>query len=113
MDGTCAGITDGHTEYVDAGFTLMDLVKHALKTVINVLRPQDRLAMIVFSDNSMALFDFTGMDQANKEMSIKHVDTLRGTSSTNAYAGLEHGCRLVANRTDKSRNASVLFFTDG
>ena len=39
MSLSCAGQTDGKTVYVEAGFSLLDLVKHGMKTVINVMRP--------------------------------------------------------------------------
>lgn len=50
MGASCAGITDGKTEYVDMGFSLLDLVKHALKTIIKTLRPFDRMSLILFDD---------------------------------------------------------------
>jgi hypothetical protein len=39
MGATCAGKTDGKTEYVEMGYSLLDLVKHAMKTILKVLRP--------------------------------------------------------------------------
>jgi len=50
MGGSAACQTDGHTEYEDLGFSLMDLVKHAVKTVIKAMRPQDRISIILFDD---------------------------------------------------------------
>ena len=50
MDASCAGVTDGSTVYIDLGFSLLDLVKHAIKSIIGTLRPQDRLGIIVFDD---------------------------------------------------------------
>lgn len=50
MCGAAACQTDGHTEYEDLGFSLMDLVKHAMKTVVNALRAQDRISIILFDD---------------------------------------------------------------
>ena len=38
MAQSCAGVTDGRTQYVEAGFSLLDLIKHALKTIIGVMR---------------------------------------------------------------------------
>ena len=39
MGSSCAGIQDGKTEYVDCGFSLLDLVQHALKAMVKTLRP--------------------------------------------------------------------------
>ena len=50
MGGSCAGVQDGKTEYVDLGFSLLDLVKHAIKSVILTLRPNDRFSLILFDD---------------------------------------------------------------
>lgn len=50
MGSSCAGIQDGKTEYVDSGFSLLDLVKHAIKAMINTLRPQDRLSLIIYNN---------------------------------------------------------------
>ena len=48
MDGSASGRNDGSTEYLDLGYSLLDLVKHATKTIILTMRPEDRLAIIVF-----------------------------------------------------------------
>lgn len=113
MGASCAGKTDGKTEYVELGYSLLDLVKHALKTVMKVLRPQDRLALILFDDAVETPFDFMAMDQDNQEMAAAVVEALEGRNSTNIYLALETAMKLVQKRNDKSRNAAVLFFTDG
>lgn len=62
MGWSCAGKTDGRTEYVENGFSLLDLVRHALKTVIKTLRPQDRLCFMTFNNSSKVVMPFTKMD---------------------------------------------------
>lgn len=41
------------------------------------------------------------------------VECLEGRNSTNIYLALETAIKLIQARADKSRNASILFFTDG
>jgi uncharacterized protein with von Willebrand factor type A (vWA) domain len=53
------------------------------------------------------------MEQGNQELAITVIDLLEGRNSTNIYLALETAMKLVQNRSDKSRNASILFFTDG
>ena len=66
MGGSAACLTDGKTEYEDLGFSLMDLVKHAVKTVVKVLRPTDRVSIVLFDDKVEVPYDFTEMTDANR-----------------------------------------------
>lgn len=50
MGQSAACQTDGKTEYEDLGFSLLDLVKHAVKTVIKTMRATDRIALILFNN---------------------------------------------------------------
>ena len=52
MTQTASGVTDGKTEYVELGYSLLDLVKHALKTIAKTMREKDRLALITFNDGA-------------------------------------------------------------
>lgn len=63
MGATAAGKTDGKTEYVDLGFSLLDLIKHALKAVIRTLRDEDRLCLIVYDDAVDILFELMPMSK--------------------------------------------------
>jgi hypothetical protein len=64
MGWSCAGKTDGRTEYVENGFSLLDLVRHALKTVIKTMRPQDRLCFMTFNNSSNVVMDYTEMTES-------------------------------------------------
>jgi len=66
MGASCAGITDGKTEYVDLGFSLLDLVKHSLKTILKTLRPMDRMCLILFDDQCEVAFDFMNVTPMNQ-----------------------------------------------
>jgi hypothetical protein len=46
MGGSAAGRNDGSTVYIDLGFSLLDLLKHATKSIIKTMRPEDRLCLI-------------------------------------------------------------------
>lgn len=38
------------------GLTILDIVKHAVKTIINCLEYYDRIALVAFSDNAKTVF---------------------------------------------------------
>ena len=46
---------------LENGFSILDIVKHALKTVIMTLRPCDRLALITFDNLIEVEFTFSNM----------------------------------------------------
>ena len=52
------------------GLSQLDLVKHALKTIIHSLQPQDRLAVVSFANNATVLFQLTKMDEDGKSSAL-------------------------------------------
>ncbi|CAF2207557.1 unnamed protein product, partial [Rotaria magnacalcarata] len=96
------------------GLSQLDLVKHALKTIINSLQDQDRLSLISFSNTATILFKLTAMDEAEKAKALDEVEKLRSGGSTNLWDGLRTGLELLAKQEDSIRSISALFLlTDG
>lgn len=52
------------------GLSQLDLVKHALKTIIHSLLPQDRLSVVSFANNATVLFHLTKMDDDGKSSAL-------------------------------------------
>ena len=98
MGDTCAGITDGKTQYVDLGFSLLDLVKHSLKTVVKTLRPMDRFCLILFDDQCEIAFDFMNMTAQNQYLAFTSIDMLEPRDSTNIYNALQKAINTVNDR---------------
>ncbi|CAF4224148.1 unnamed protein product, partial [Rotaria magnacalcarata] len=59
------------------GLSQLDLVKHALKTIISSLQDQDRLSLISFSNTATILLKLTAMDEAGKTKALDEVEKLR------------------------------------
>ena len=119
MGGSAACQTDGRTEYEDLGFSLMDLVKYAVKTVIKCMRSTDRISLILFDDRIEVPYNFTLLNDANRNELLKFVDTIKRRGMTNIYDALKKSIDLVMARgsengkTQPANDAAVLFFTDG
>lgn len=58
------------------GLTQLELVKHALKTIVHSLQLQDRLSIVSFSDNAKILFQLTTMDDKGKKNALAAIDKL-------------------------------------
>lgn len=48
------------------GLTILDVVKHAVKTIIYNLEYYDRLALVAFSDNARVVFGLIQMNEQGK-----------------------------------------------
>jgi hypothetical protein len=52
------------------GLSQLDLVKHAIKTIIHSLQPQDRLSLVSFANSATVLFQLTKMNEDGKSSAL-------------------------------------------
>jgi hypothetical protein len=108
-----ATMQDEAGESKEDGFSILDIVKHAVKSVIHMMQPVDRMSLVVFSTNVKVIFPFTFMTNSAKIRAVAMVDNLRTESATNLWGGLCKGLDVLKERTDTKRNSSLMLFTDG
>jgi Mg-chelatase subunit ChlD len=77
-----------------SGLNILDIVKHAVKTIINVLNDHDRLSVISYSDNAATIFDLTAMDAAGKANALRLTSLLEPGGMTNLWDGLHTGMEV-------------------
>jgi hypothetical protein len=73
------------------GLSQLDLVKHALKTIIYSLQPQDRLAVVSFANHATVLFQLTKMDEDGKSSALAALARLDVRSFVRANKKIEYG----------------------
>lgn len=97
------------------GFTTLDLVKHAMRTIIKSLTKDDKLSLVSFSNSATVVLDLTSMDAEGQKNAMKAVDSLYPDASTNLWDGLYRGMEVLRMRNfkDLQKNAAVLLLTDG
>jgi hypothetical protein len=83
-----------------SGLTLLDIVKHAVKTVIYSLNEHDRLALVSYSNAATVVFDLTPMNAAGKDTAMHLLDTLVPSGMTNLWDGLQTGLKLLRSRNN-------------
>lgn len=89
----------------------LDLVKTSLHQLVDSLRPDDTVAIVVYSDNTRVVLDRTEARHAQRITGV--VDDLGSEGSTNVEAGLELGyATALKNRVDGELNRVVLL-SDG
>jgi Mg-chelatase subunit ChlD len=95
------------------GFSRLDLVKHSVRTVIEVLEPQDSISIITFSDDAKLKLDLTSMTDDGKKHAIEILENIRTEGWTNIWDGLRVGLLNVQKITNTNANISMVLLTDG
>jgi hypothetical protein len=104
MDSPALVEQDG--KQTDIGYTILDITKQALYTIIESMKPSDRISVVVFSDTAEVIFGLTTANNINKDT----IANLRTKGCTNIWAGLNIGLNQF---TDTNRVSSLMFLTDG
>ena len=103
-------VSNGEEEH---GFSRLDLVKHAMRTMISVLNENDYLAVVVFTTSARVVLNFTQMNESGRKKANLTVDALRPEANTNIWDGLMKGIDLIDNPICKDRNVYSVLLTDG
>ena len=102
-----SGGTEAH------GLSLLDIVKHAVKTIANILQPKDRLSLVTYSSNAKTIFELIPMDQKGKQRVQKELDGFQPDGQTNLWDGLHSGLEVLRKAQTSGRLGAVLLLTDG
>jgi hypothetical protein len=109
--GSEATAKDGEGNALESGFTLLNLVQHATKTIVHTLRATDSLSIVTFSDNASVVLSRRLMDEAGKRHADSLIDGLHPQCTTNLWAGINAGIDQVTGELD--RFTSIFVLTDG
>lgn len=96
------------------GLSQLDLVKHAIKTIVHSLQPQDRLSLVSFANSATVLFQLTKMDHDGKSSALAALERLEDNGQTNLWDGLRAGLDVLSKGQRAVGSNSALFvLTDG
>jgi len=99
---------------VNVGFTILDITKHAIRTVIESMKNGDRISIITFSDTATIVCNMIPVTIFNKEYIKSLVSNLKAYGCTNVWAGINTGLKqFIKTSYNNSRTSSLLFLTDG
>jgi len=93
-----------------AGLSLLDVVKHATRTVIQTLSPQDKLAVVAYQSQATLLLSPTLMTSEGKAEAWRKVNALSPGGGTNLWDGLLKAMELA--QLEESE-ANIILLTDG
>lgn len=49
------------------GLSLLDVVKHSVKTIVHTMRAEDRIAVVSYSDSAKVIYPLSNISAANKD----------------------------------------------
>ncbi|KAK1836764.1 ribosomal protein L13e-domain-containing protein [Podospora conica] len=97
----------------DNGLSVMDLTKHAAKTILETLDENDRLGIVSFSKEAKVVQPLTAMTSIEKKAAAKRVEELKPESATNLWAGIVSGIQLFENTNPTGNMPALMVLTDG
>ncbi|KAK1982066.1 von Willebrand factor type A domain-containing protein [Colletotrichum cereale] len=97
------------------GLSVLDLVKHAARTVLETLDDGDRLGIVTFASRAKVVQELTPMDAKNKALAEKNIDGMRPIDATNLWHGLLEGIKLfnTGGEMNMGRVPAMMVLTDG
>ena len=92
----------------------IESLNKAMKFVVGCLGPRDRLSVVKFESESVAISGLIKMTAENKTRMRGLMDThLRAGGGTNILAGMELGWSVLTSRTTWNPTSCVFLLTDG
>lgn len=97
------------------GLSILDIAKHALKTVVHSLCDDDRLALVAFDHRAETVLQTTAMTKEGRDKAIEALENLQPQGQTNIWGGLlaAMDALRVSDATGLGRQKSILLLTDG
>lgn len=99
------------------GLSVLDIVKHAVKAVMFVLKDGDRLSVVSFGDESQVIAGLTSMSESGRLQVIVALESLRPSGQTNLWGGIYAGMESLRIPMEASgsshRQQALLLLTDG
>ncbi|KAL4481379.1 hypothetical protein ABPG72_010532 [Tetrahymena utriculariae] len=93
--------------------SILDVVKHSIKMIVNTLGSEDYLSIVTFSDDANVLFGLLPMNDSNKTMAIDKIENLRDEGGTQLWRGLSSALNILLKNQTPNTNQSIFLLTDG
>lgn len=93
--------------------SILDLAKHACRTITSTLDENDEMALVTFSDKSTVVQPLIPMTPENKEQTEIRIEEMYPQATTNLWQALKDGVKLFENKSNTGRVPAVMVLTDG
>ena len=104
---------DENGKIMEDGFSQLDLVLYACRTMGATLNEKDRMCVISFDDRIIVEFNLIEMSKINFNSLTETLNKINPRGSTNIWQAIQTGLNIINERDDKSRNSHIVLLTDG
>jgi Ca-activated chloride channel family protein len=87
--------------------------KQSLLNLINMLSPQDRLALVSYADNVRTHANLLHINPTNRFLLQSAVNSIRAGGSTNLSGGLQQGIAIMQRSLEAGRSGAIILVSDG
>ena len=98
---------------IEVGYSILDIIKHAVKTVAHSVRECDRIAVVIFDNSVETIVPLQNMNEINRASLCGRIEHIRPGGTTNLYGGIIEANKILQQRDDKTHNTAILALTDG
>jgi Mg-chelatase subunit ChlD len=95
------------------GLTVLDLTKHAARTILENLDERDRLGIVTFSTEAKVVQQLLPMTKKNKKGAWDRIEKLKVESMTNLWHGILEGIKLFDDDERPNCVPAIMVLTDG
>ncbi|KAI0377371.1 hint-domain-containing protein [Hypomontagnella monticulosa] len=111
---------DGKPSSENFGLSILDMVKHAARTILSTLDEGDRLGIVTYSREALAsgshkqvVQRLIPMTHENKKLTDSNIERMKPESVTNLWHGIQKGVGLFDGEENTGRVPAVMILTDG
>ncbi|KAM7186807.1 Hint domain containing protein [Naviculisporaceae sp. PSN 640] len=98
------------------GLNVLDLVKHAARTIVETFNENDRLAIITFASSSTILQRLVPMTEERKKQTEEVIESMQPKDATNLWHAIRDGIDLFVHdryHENPKRIPALMVLTDG
>ena len=111
--GSMGGVVN-NTEGGSDGFSRLDLVKHAVKTVVCALKEGDRFSLVSFASESKLVVPLIYLTDANRAKILLELEKLQPEDNTEIWKGIKTALDMFKPyETEFTRVRATMVLTDG
>ena len=111
--GVEATIQNENGEKETFGLSVLDVTKHALKTIVKSLTPRDEFSLVTFCSTVEVELEPRLMTEGAVRDTMEKIDQLTEKDMTNLWGGLKKGLDLLTESKPKTDNVALFLLTDG